>query len=303
MLPWFKSPRCNAGNTRSIPGGGRSHTLQDNLACASQLLSPRSGDHGLQQEKPLQGGGRAPQLERSLCCPRLEKACLQQPRPIAAKNKGTEVSPSHRVVSPRNPSGCSSDEDTLCNHQDLITEDRLDSNASPVSNTRSICRFLQVSDQPQVSMPSTGDAREPYVCPGHTGTLHAPSPESVGRDSSLHICLVPDPSLTLRLSAPLPLLPSHSIHPWEECSAVPSSLPVPDPFRMLPSWVTQSGSFPPWLAVRTRTNEETEKPALLKVSLPGRGSIHHPQPCPPRGPSCFHASPPCSSTHFNKNGT
>ena len=150
-----------------------------------------------------------------------------------------------------------------------------------------------------VSMPSTGGAREPYVCLGHTATLRAPSPESVGRDSSLHMGLVPDPSLTLSLSAPLPHLPSHFLHPWEECSAVPSSIPVPDP--LLPSWVTQPGSFSLWLAVRTRTNEETEKPALLKVSLPGRGSIHR---ClPPWGPSYFNVSPPCSSIYFNKNGT
>ena len=175
--PVVKSPPCNPGDTCSMPGGVGSHTPQGNLACASELLSRHSRDHALQQEKPLQWV-QAPRRESNLCCLQLEKACVQQPRPSAAKNKWMKVSPSHLVVSPRNTSGCFSAEDTL-DHYDLIAEDRLNSNASPVSNTQSICRFLQVSDQPQVSMPITG-MRESHMHARAYSDLACPLPWRCG---------------------------------------------------------------------------------------------------------------------------
>ena len=59
-----KNPSASAGDMGSSPGPGRSHMLQSNYARASQLLSL---------------GSRA-------CSPQLEKACVQQQRPNAAKN-------------------------------------------------------------------------------------------------------------------------------------------------------------------------------------------------------------------------
>ena len=49
-----KNPPANAGNMDLIPGPGRSHTWQSNLACVPQLLSPDSRAEEPQQEKPLQ---------------------------------------------------------------------------------------------------------------------------------------------------------------------------------------------------------------------------------------------------------
>ena len=59
-----KNPSASAGDMGSSPGPGRSHMPQSNYARASQLLS-------------LGSRARSPQLE---------KACVQQQRPNAAKN-------------------------------------------------------------------------------------------------------------------------------------------------------------------------------------------------------------------------
>ena len=58
-----KNLPCNAGNTGSIPGSGRSHMSQGNEACTPQLLSLPSGDHEPQQEKLLRREAYAQQLE------------------------------------------------------------------------------------------------------------------------------------------------------------------------------------------------------------------------------------------------
>ena len=58
-----KNLPCNAGNTGSIPGSGRSHMSQGNEAYTPQLLSLPSGDHELQKEKPLQREAYAQQVE------------------------------------------------------------------------------------------------------------------------------------------------------------------------------------------------------------------------------------------------
>ena len=43
---------ANAGGMGSIPGPERSHVPQNNKVCELQLLSPCSGAHTPQQEKP-----------------------------------------------------------------------------------------------------------------------------------------------------------------------------------------------------------------------------------------------------------
>ena len=62
--PGLKNLACNARDTSSIPGLGKSHMPQSNSICVPQLLSMRSRAHALQ----------------------LEKACVQQWRPSAGKN-------------------------------------------------------------------------------------------------------------------------------------------------------------------------------------------------------------------------
>ena len=53
-----------------------------------QLLKPADPRaHALQQEKPPQWETRTPQLESRPHSLQLEKACVQQPRPSAAKYK------------------------------------------------------------------------------------------------------------------------------------------------------------------------------------------------------------------------
>ena len=53
-----------------------------------QLLKPAGPRaHALQQEKPPQWETRTPQLESRPHSLQLEKACVQQPRPSAAKYK------------------------------------------------------------------------------------------------------------------------------------------------------------------------------------------------------------------------
>ena len=52
--PVVKNPPANAGNMDLIPGPGRSHTWQSNLACVPQLLSAYSRTEEPQQEKPPQ---------------------------------------------------------------------------------------------------------------------------------------------------------------------------------------------------------------------------------------------------------
>ena len=81
-----KNPPANAGDMDSSPGPGRSHMPRSNQAHAPQLLSPCATTteahmprtHAPQQKNPLQWEAHAPQLE---------KACVQQRRPNAAKNK------------------------------------------------------------------------------------------------------------------------------------------------------------------------------------------------------------------------
>ena len=98
-----KNLPANAGDTGLSPGPGRSHMPRSNKARAPQLLSLRSRAHepqllspwatttearaprahALQQEKPPQWEARASKSSpRSL---QLEKACVQQRRPNAAK--------------------------------------------------------------------------------------------------------------------------------------------------------------------------------------------------------------------------
>ena len=79
----IKNPPTNAGDVGSIPGPGRFHMLQDNWACVAQLLNLWILEpFDLQEEKP-------PQWEA--CAPQLEKSCMQQPKPRAAKTKTNEV--------------------------------------------------------------------------------------------------------------------------------------------------------------------------------------------------------------------
>ena len=101
-----KNLPANAGDTGSSPGPGRSHMLGRNKACAPQLLSLCSRAREPQLLSPCATTtearvprARALQREatsvRSLCTatkssplsPQLQKACAQQQRPNAAKNK------------------------------------------------------------------------------------------------------------------------------------------------------------------------------------------------------------------------
>ena len=71
-LPWWsrgKNPPANAGDRGWIPGGARSHMPQSNKTHVLQPLSPHTA------------------TESSFRSPQLEKACVQQGRPRAAKNK------------------------------------------------------------------------------------------------------------------------------------------------------------------------------------------------------------------------
>ena len=81
-----KNPPANAEDTGSSPGLGRSHMPRSSQAYEPQLLSPRATTTEArtpracapQQEKPPQWEAHTPQQE---------KACTQQWRPNAAKNK------------------------------------------------------------------------------------------------------------------------------------------------------------------------------------------------------------------------
>ena len=59
--PVFKNPPCNARNTSSIPGPGRSHMPQSNRARVPQLMSSHSLVVTTEDRMP---GARAPQLEK-----------------------------------------------------------------------------------------------------------------------------------------------------------------------------------------------------------------------------------------------
>ena len=79
--PEVKNPPCNAGDTGSIPGPGRSHMPWGNSACVAQLLSlPAATEARMpracvpQQEKPLEWLACALQLETSPCFSQLERA-------------------------------------------------------------------------------------------------------------------------------------------------------------------------------------------------------------------------------------
>ena len=62
--------------------------VRDGPTCcgATKPLPHNYGAQGLQQQRPLQRGSCAPQLESSPCSPQLEKAHSKQQRPSAAKN-------------------------------------------------------------------------------------------------------------------------------------------------------------------------------------------------------------------------
>ena len=62
--------------------------VRDGPTCcgATKPLPHNYGAQGLQQQRPLQWGSCAPQLESSPCSPQLEKAHSKQQRPSAAKN-------------------------------------------------------------------------------------------------------------------------------------------------------------------------------------------------------------------------
>ena len=91
----------NAGDMDSNPGSGRAHVPRSNKARAPQLLSLRSRAHNPQLLKPAYLEPMLPTREAtamrsphtrtatksSPCLPQLEKACMQQRRPNAAKNK------------------------------------------------------------------------------------------------------------------------------------------------------------------------------------------------------------------------
>ena len=70
-----------------IPGLGGFPVSWGNQTHGPEPLSPHSKACALQQEKPLQWGAGERQLESSPLLPQLEKACVQQWRPNATKNK------------------------------------------------------------------------------------------------------------------------------------------------------------------------------------------------------------------------
>ena len=94
-----KNPLAKAGDMGLSPGLGRSHMPRSHKARAPQLLSLRSRAHEPQIVKPA---GLEPMLcnkrshdnekpahhnEEQPPLPQLEKACMQQQRPNADKNK------------------------------------------------------------------------------------------------------------------------------------------------------------------------------------------------------------------------
>ena len=89
-FPWWssvKNPPANAGDVGWIPGPGRPHLLRGNSVHVPQLLMPSSLEPTPCSGKPKQWEAHARQLENSPCSPQLEKACAQQWRPRATKNK------------------------------------------------------------------------------------------------------------------------------------------------------------------------------------------------------------------------
>ena len=102
-----KNPPANAGDTGLLPGPGRSHMPRSNWARVPQLLSLRSGAHDPQLLSPCATTteARTPWSPRSATgeattmrsprtaaksnprSPQLEKACMQQRRPNATKDK------------------------------------------------------------------------------------------------------------------------------------------------------------------------------------------------------------------------
>ena len=69
-----KNPPAKAGDTGPSPDPGRSHMLWGNEAGEQGLLSWCPRARALWEEKPLQWGAQAPQLESSLRSPQLEKS-------------------------------------------------------------------------------------------------------------------------------------------------------------------------------------------------------------------------------------
>ena len=88
--PVVKNLPANAGDTGSIPGLGKYHMLQGNIARVPQLLSLRSRADAPQLEKPPQREAHTLQLESSPGSLQREKACMQQLRPTTAKTTTTK---------------------------------------------------------------------------------------------------------------------------------------------------------------------------------------------------------------------
>ena len=83
-----KNAPANAGDTGSIPGPGKLHGPQGNLACMPQTLMPgHQKAHVPRQEKPPQQEARAPQLESS---PQLTTCA---PYPAATRPRGSSEYP------------------------------------------------------------------------------------------------------------------------------------------------------------------------------------------------------------------
>ena len=83
--PVIENSPARAGDTASVPGLGKSHTLRSNQARVPQLLKLYSTSWEPLQEKPLKWEACISQLENSPCSPQLEQVHTQQWRPIAVK--------------------------------------------------------------------------------------------------------------------------------------------------------------------------------------------------------------------------
>ena len=91
-----KTPPANAGDMGSIPGPGRSNMLKGTKPLYQQLLSPCSGAHAPQQEKPPHSEAQVPPMESK---PRLLQEKISHSSEGPAQPKVNSKNKNYRPIS------------------------------------------------------------------------------------------------------------------------------------------------------------------------------------------------------------